>query len=426
MQRGQPPRPPQRRPQSPQSRKKPSGVRVKPRFFLFFVLIILVVALVWRGLLMLGTPSIHSGSATVQENIIGSQFQGEAVIVRDEMLTDAESITRIDFVAEEGSRVYKGNVLCQVYSSGYNQTEINRLDSYRERIKEYHRSTVIHNYSDPQLERLDDTIATLALGVRTQVQGDGVGSLTNTEKQLTATLSSRQTYLRQKYPDDQQLSSLYDEETRQLRKIDSWTTTFVAPQECLVSFYTDGYELSVNAQTYANLSPAEVRTVLAGQKLDIDTVSRGRQPIYRTVKSNAWFALVISHEKNWNPIVGQTYKMQLEGFESYLVNAVVESFTRASGDLLVRMRIDSEVRPVLNIRTCRVVVGEFVDGLSVPINALRYENEMIGVVVRNANLPGGGMFVPVVVISQDARTAFIRPVSAGSLNSGQEIMTFDP
>ncbi len=425
MQRKPQPRQAQRRPQPTRSRKKTSGVRVQPRFFLFFVLIVLVVVLVWRGLALLASPGMRTGSAMVQENIIGSQFQGEAVIVRDETLTDAESITRIDFVAEEGSRVYKGNVLCQVYSSGYNQTEISRLESYRERIKEYHRSTVIHNYSDPQLERLDDTISTLALGVRTQVQGDGAGNLTNTEKQLTAAMTQRQTYLRQKYPDDQQLSSLYDEETRQLRKIDSWTTTFVAPLESLVSFYTDGYELSVNAQTYADMSPTAVRAVLAGQKLDIDTVSRGRQPIFRTVKTNVWFALVISHEKNWNPIVGQTYKMQLEGFDSYLVNAVVESFTRASGDLLVRMRIDAEVRPVLNIRTCRVVVGEFVDGLSVPLNALHYENEMIGVVVRNAHLPGGGMFVPVVVISQDANTAFIRPVSAGSLSSGQEIMTFD-
>ncbi|MDR3051404.1 MAG: hypothetical protein LBU67_06750, partial [Oscillospiraceae bacterium] len=227
---------------------------------------------------------------------------------------------------------------------------------------------------------------------------------------------------RQKYPDDQTLASLYDEEARQLRKIESWTTTFVATQECLVSFYTDGYELSLNANTFADITPDQARAVLAGQMLDIDTVSRGRQPIYRTVRPDVWYVLMLNRDKRWNPMVGQTYKMQLEGFESYLVDAVVQSSTLSGGEMLVRMQVNTDVRPVLNLRTCRVVVGEFVDGLSVPLNALRYQGDMIGVVV-SSDL-SGEIFVPVIVISQDEYTAFVRPVSAGSLSSGQKILTF--
>ena len=35
---------------------------------------------------------------------------------------------------------------------------------------------------------------------------------------------------------------LYKVENDQLKKIESWTTTYTASEDCLVSFYTDGYE----------------------------------------------------------------------------------------------------------------------------------------------------------------------------------------
>ena len=122
------------------------------------------------------------------------------------------------------------------------RTEINKLENYRSAIQQYHKEQVMKNYVDAQLEKLDLQVDTLALEVRTLVQGQGVGSLNNLEKQLTNAINARQNYLRQKYPDDQTLSSLYDEESRQLKKIESWTTTYDAKEECIVSFYTDGYE----------------------------------------------------------------------------------------------------------------------------------------------------------------------------------------
>ena len=114
-------------------------------------------------------------------------------------------------------------------------------------------STVFSSYVDAALDSENEEISNLAQQVRTLVQGRGVGSLSNLEKQLSSSLTVRKNYLKQKYPDDQTLSELYKVENDQLKKIESWTTTYTASEDCLVSFYTDGYENSVNSSTYLSL-----------------------------------------------------------------------------------------------------------------------------------------------------------------------------
>ena len=49
-------------------------------------------------------------------------------------------------------------------------------------------------------EKLDALVSSYALQIRMLVQGEGQGSLNNLQKQLTSALSSRQAYMKQKYP----------------------------------------------------------------------------------------------------------------------------------------------------------------------------------------------------------------------------------
>ena len=256
------------------------------------------------------------------------------------------------------------------------------------------------------------------------MQGRGVGSLSNLENQLTSALSSRKSYLRQKYPDDQTLSELYKVESDQLKKIESWTTTYTAKEDCLVSFYTDGYENTVNAGTYQTMSPGDVRGVIRGAAPEQSTVSRGSDPLFRTVIEDEWYALFLCTDRDWNPVVGEAYQMKLEGFDNYVVSAKVESFSRIGSDLLLRMSVrDQSVEPVLNIRTCGATVGDFVSGVRVPMNALYAHDNRMGVIVLES---GVQVFVEVTVISySDDGTAFVRPALEGSpLQAGKTVLLF--
>ena len=391
---------------------------------------VLIVVLVFAALGVLfwqlqGFSSQNATTAIARAGVLGDEYAGSVVIARNETLYATENKTRVDFIASEGSHVPRSSVICKVYSSGYNQTEINRLQNYREEIQDYHISQVFSTYVDAALDANNDEISSLAQQVRTLVQGRGVGSLSNLEGQMQSALNVRKNYLRQKYPDDQTLSGLYKVENDQLKKIESWTTTYTANEDCIVSFYTDGYENTVNAKTYSTLTPADVRNVIRGiaPQQQTTAVQRGSDPIFRTVVEDEWYALFLSSDRDWNPVVGEQYQMQLTGFDNYVLPAQVESFTRIGGDLLLRMRVKSNVEPVLNIRTCGATVGDFVSGVYVPIRALYTMDNMIGVVVLEGGLQ---MFVPVTVISYpDEQTAFVRPTLSGSpLTEGKTIMLF--
>ena len=390
-------------------------------------LLVLLVFLLLAGVALWQLRGVFSGNATtaiVRADTLGNSYSGTLVIARNERTYSTENKTRMEFVAGEGSRVARGGVICKVYTSGYNQTEINRLQTYRTEIQNYHVNQVLSTYVDAALDSENEEISQLAQQVRTLVQGRGVGSLSNLEKQLESALTVRKNYLRQKYPDDQTLSELYKVENDQLKKIESWTNTFVADEDCLVSFYTDGFESTVNSVTYSKLTPSDVRSIIRGVVPSGSTAQeRGSAPIYRTIIEDEWYALFLCTDRDWNPVVGEEYRMNLTGFDNYVIPAVVESFSRIGGDLLLRMRVRSSVEPVLNIRTCGATVGDFVSGVYVPINALYTMNNMIGVVVLDG---GVQTFVEATVISySDDNTAFLRPTLSGSpLEAGKTVMLF--
>jgi hypothetical protein len=91
------------------------------------------------------------------------------------------------------------------------------------------------------------------------------------------------------------------------------------------------------------------------------------------------------------------------------------------GDLIVRLKVDADVRPVLNLRVVRAVAGElYVEGMQIPMNALYQQEGQMGVVIAEQ----GGYFVPVNVLSSNSRTAIVEPVKAGGLRVGQKVRLF--
>ena len=193
------------------STKKKKRKKKKSGSLILRLLIVLIVLVgLGVGLIQLrGYVSSSATTAIARGAVLGSDYTGTVVIARNETLYETENKTRVDFIASEGSKVNRSSVICKVYSSGYNQTEINRLQTYREEIQNYHVNQVLSTYVDAALDRDNEEISSLTQQIRTLVQGRGVGSLTNLEEQLTSALNVRKNYLRQKYPDDQNLSELY-------------------------------------------------------------------------------------------------------------------------------------------------------------------------------------------------------------------------
>ena len=333
----------------------------------------------------LAISSMFTKTAVITAGDMGNQYHANAVVVRNEALTTAEGLTSITYYADEGEIVYKGNKIAEIYSTGYSQTDMNKLLNIRSQIKSQHKALAASSYTDLQLDRMNTNVLSIAADIRSVARKEATGNLLNLVRQMDTAMANRQSYLKTKYASDQNLSNLYRDESSLLKKIASWTITYIAD----------------DPQSTA--------------------AERGRTPVFRTVQNGSWYLMLLTNDKNWNPVTGQSYKVQLEGFDDTVFDATVTSFARSGSELLVRMSVPAKVRAVLNTRTAKATVGElYVSGLQVPLNALRQQNGETGVVLTD----NGGLFVPVDVVMQDNRNAVIVPKSVGALSEGQKVLLF--
>jgi len=188
-----------------------------------------------------------------------------------------------------------------------------------------------------------------------------------------------------------------------------------------VSFYSDGYEYGLTITNYDQFTPGEVRAMLNGRKPTDDLTGKGKTTIYRLIRNRHWIVLMLIRDSNWNPVEGARYELKLENFKDTMVEARVLSFTRTGGELEVRLDIESEVDPVLYIRTCTGVLGDSVASLTVPERALYYQDNMPGVVVVDGEYQ---FFIPVNVMDKRDGLAFISAIQQGVLYEGQTVRLF--
>ena len=384
------------------------------------MLVVLVLAFAIWYLVTALTPE-SSPYATITAGVIGSRYTGDCLIVRDESPFDAEGVSSVDYIAEEGSYVTRGTTVCNVYSSGFSTREMITLQDYRDQIKEYQMKLLKAQVrTDTQMEKLESEVLTRAREVR-ELIGGARGNMNNQESLLAAAIQARQNRLKELYSEDQRMTRLYDDEQSQLQRISSWTKQYGAQQEGLVSFYSDGYEYGLTTTSYDQVTPAEVRSMVNGRKPTDDLSAKGKTTIYRLVRDNHWIVLMLIKDTNWNPVEGAVYELKLENFKDTMVSARVLSFTRTGGELEVRLDVMSEVKPILYIRTCTGVLGDNVTSLTIPVKALYTQDNMPGVVVVNGDYQ---FFIPVNVIDKRDGLVYISPIQQGVLYEGQTVRLF--
>ena len=359
--------------------------------------------------------------ATITAGTLGARYSGDCLIVRNETPFDAEGVTSVDYKAEEGSLVQRGDTICNVYSSSLSTKEVTALQDYRDQIRDYQLQLLAAETTyDAKMARVESDVLSRAREVREMIAG-ARGSLLNQEKLLDAAIDARQQYLKQKYSSDQRLTRLYDDELSQEQRIQSWTKAYAATQEGLVSFYSDGYEYSLTAANYDTFIPSDVRRMYNGYKPEKSTTDKGKTTIYRTVRDGMWYVLFLSDDSTWTPVDGQTYELKLERFENTTVMATVESSTRSGGELLVRLSVSGSVKPVLYMRTCQAELGDYVSSLCVPSRALIRKDDMDCVVVVDG---ANQSLIPVNILLRDGDNVYITAIQQGLLYEGQTVLLF--
>lgn len=386
--------------------------RVTGRFFIFIAIIVIVIFLIVRPYLFSDTKleNIFSSTATYSQTMDG-------VLIRDETVMSYDSIVRVEYVAKEATLVSEGDTLANLYTTGYTESLLSRLESTRESIQAYHKS-LLGTIVDNDLDRLETIIDLVALDFKNLVTQQTQGDLQTVTEQLETAMVNRQEYLRQNKRDDTKLTKLYDEENTRLSSIQSWRKTAEASQDGVVSFYLDGYELDLTPSLLDSLSVSDIQTVLSGGSLanTSDILSTG---VCRLIDQDQWYVAVLDDAANWNPVVGLEYYLQLEGYEDLSYNATVRSVQKSGGKVLAVLEIDQPIGSLLYQRSGKVILSTSLSALAVHGDALYNNNGQMGVWLYDTP---DGTFVPVDVLYNEGDIYLIQPQVDGALQVGQTVL----
>ena len=387
--------------------------RVTGRFFLFLLALLVVAFLILRPRLFPGSREtvIMMANADQRQTV-------DCVLIRDESVTMAESTARVEYIAPENSLVKADTTVANLYATGYSESLLNNLEATRKKIQDYHKQ-LLANIVDSQLQELDQKVNRKALEFKNLITRQTTGNLKTVASQLETEMVRRQEYLRQNKRGDSKLTKLYDEENTRLASIQSWRTVSNADREGVVSFYIDGYETDLTPDGLNALSIAQIRSVLAGDRLE-NTRQTRNNGIYRIVNQNRWYVAVRYSGNTWTPMVGQdNYYLQMEGFDDLTYTASVYSVQKENDTTLAIFEVRDPIGPLIYRRTGKAQFSITLTGLSVRVEALYNENGQMGVWVYDVP---GGTFVPVEVLSTDGDIAMIQPMVEGALQLGQTVL----
>lgn len=386
--------------------------RVTGRFFIFIAILLILVFLIVRPFLSFGTrlESIFESTATYSQKMDG-------VVIRDEGVMSSDSVVRVEYVAKEATLVSQGDPLANLYTTGYSENLLTRLESTRQSIQSYHK-TLLGTIVDNDLNRLETIIDLVALDFKNLVTQQTQGNLQSVTEQLETAMVNRQEYLRQNKRDDTKLTKLYEEENTRLSSIQSWRKSAEAERDGVVSFYLDGYETDLAPALLDSLAPSDIQTVLNGGELahSSDILSKG---VCRIIDQDHWYVAVVDDAANWNPVVGLEYYLQLEGYEDLSYSAVVTSVQKSGGSVLAVLEINQPIGSLLYQRSGKVILSTSLKALAVHGSALSNENGQMGVWLYDTP---GGTFVPVEVLYNEGDIYLIQPLVDGALQIGQKVL----
>ena len=387
--------------------------RVTGRFFVFLLALLVIAFLILRPRLFPGSKEtvIMMANADQRQTV-------DCVIIRDESVTLAESTARVEYISPENSLVTADTTVANLYATGYSESLLNSLETTRKKIQDYHKQ-LLANIVDSQLQELDQRVNRKAIEFKNLITRQTIGNLKTVASQLETEMVRRQEYLRQNKRGDSKLTKLYDEENTRLSSIQSWRTVSNADRDGVVSFYIDGYETDLTPDSLNALSIAQVRQVLAGERLE-NTRQTLNNGIYRIVNQNRWYVAVLYRGNTWTPMVGQdNYFIQMEGFDDLTYTASVYSVQKENDSTLAIFEVRDPIGPLIYRRTGKAQFSITLTGLSVRVEALYNENGQMGVWVYDVP---GGTFVPVEVLSTDGSIAMIHPLIEGALQLGQTVL----
>lgn len=391
------------------------GLTIKPRFFIFCAVVLMVVIGAFAGLAAV-LNAMLAGDAVISYGRIEDVTTVDALIIRDEVSVRAEGYGRIDYKVPELSFVTENTPVVEVYATGYSGEKIQELKKLMVDITQQQNKAL----GDIMNVTINDYNAnvTTQLNSITAAMREEPGKLQGMFDQLSALMQARQGYIEKttEAKEDPTLAQYYANKTQLLTQIDAWKTQYRSPGEGIISYRFDGLEPYLGMDTLEALTVTAVKELIKENNPQVPDELRAQQNLYRLVEPNRWYVAFTTRTDTWKIGIGETCAIYFESFEDITYNAKVHALTSEGDDLMVLLEMSEDVSPLINARKLTAVIGGRVEGMMVPLGSLKTQGGQQGVYRSDDNA-----FVPVRVVGQDKKHALIMPLENGALSAGVKV-----
>ena len=383
-------------------------VRIKPRFYIILGVVLFLV--IW------GISSLFKGirGVTVQWGGLETDRNVTAIVIRDEKVVRSESYARVNCMVAEGEVVEAGVPVAELYTSGYSEKDLQNLITLQKTIKEYQQNNILKNIVDATLEEYNQKISDKLEEISQASSSTKVQNLLVLEHELSELMSQRQAYMKQIVMPDDQLNSLYQQEAELQAKIDANKQVIGLTEKAAVSFFLDGYEDTLNADTLDSLSVKSIEQVCKEIAAygDFPGQSNGpvnaNEPLLRAVNDEHWYLAFTLPAKENALVEGASCEMTLEGYNDDLITAKVHKVKTEGRTALVVLEVERPLGAMLRLRKISAHIGRNAEGFKVPLGAIR-GGDTVRVVTDQ-----GQADVKIEIVASNSSHAIIRQADGGN------------
>ena len=335
------------------------------RVFEYGVFLIIIIFFLYKILALIGNfeqpdePYIVEYGSIVQEN------EYDCLIIRDEILVFPVESGQIKYKVNEGDKVRKGYPLYYIETGAYGESAVGNAQHVE--------------------------IKTSGEYLRVAYENLDVGKQVQDIRSLSANGIYDRIALIKHAIDEKIMQAGREEiETEAVNRYNGANS----PISGIVSFNIDGYEEILSRESVMFLDMEKVRSETINSVNLKEKEAEKDSPIMKVIDNSAWYVYVYTDLRNIGRFnEGSSVKIV---FEDENVDARVVETNNEIGNCYAILRISEQARVFLGKRSTRMhIINKNINGLIVPVDALVYQEDEIGVLIKNIN--GKAVFKPVGV-----------------------------
>ncbi|MBR4767603.1 MAG: hypothetical protein IK088_01365, partial [Lachnospiraceae bacterium] len=345
------------------------------------------------------------GKNVIASGSIGSELKATGVTIRDEVPVTVSKYEKIIYNVSEGQYIENDTVVCEIFRRGYQDESMVSYLNMAKQIYTYQLS-LLGDSAGEILSDVNGRIRTVEDQIRASARGDGLDML-QLEVTLKALLDERTNTLRSVTPADETLERYYTELANQEAGISSWRQIVKNNAgNGIISFYFDGYELSLTAAKISTVNAAFINNVIKKNNTAIDTDLKNEVPLYRLVNPNHWmFAFVTKSNDPLRLSVGEQYYVTFPDYSTDVYLASAREPIVKDSQVVNVLEFYSDIGKLMGIRTVNAVITKSAQGMVVPLDAIIIENGVACITVVSGEEK---MKIEVDVLAEDGKKAVIR------------------